>query len=158
MDGPSRKLIGLGHDLQLVSELETTAGLREPGVFFTPGELRRFASSADPLQSMAGGFAAKEALFKALPAAPEPWFWTDAELVHDGRGAPRFHPHGALAAHLGRRRLGVSVSISHSGGFASSVVIVTGGTSAVARLLGTINRTVRHVPHRNPAHAAGAPQ
>lgn len=158
MDGPPRGLIGLGHDLQLVSELEATPALREPGVFFTPGELHRFASSADPLQSTAGGFAAKEALFKALPAVPEPWFWTDAELVHDGRGAPRFHPHGALAAHLDRRRLRVSVSISHSGGFASSVVIVTGGTSAVARLLGTINRTVRREPHPDPAHAAGAPQ
>ncbi|WP_197085087.1 holo-ACP synthase [Saccharothrix sp. ST-888] len=158
MDGSHRELIGLGHDLQLISELEVASALREPGVFFTAGELRRFASAVVPLQSLAGGFAAKEALFKALPAADETWFWTDAELVHDRHGAPQFHTHGALAGHLARRRLRVSVSISHSGGFVSSVVIVTGETAAATGFFGTIDRAVRHVLRRITAHPAGAPQ
>lgn len=151
-------MIGLGHDLQLISELEAASALREPDVFFTAAELRHFAAAVVPLQSLAGGFAAKEALFKALPPSGEPWFWTDAELVHDHRGAPRFRAHGALADQLARRRLRLSVSISHSGGFVSAVVIATGGTSAVNRFLGTIDRAVRHVLRRNTADAAGAPQ
>ena len=102
MDGSRRELTGLGHDLQLISELEVVSALKEPGVFFTPAELERFASATDPLQSLAGGFAAKEALYKALPAAAETWFWTDAELVHDRHGAPRFRAHGPLAGHLAR--------------------------------------------------------
>lgn len=158
MDGSHRELMGLGHDLQLISELEGASALRDPDVFFTSGELRRFASSVAPRESLAGGLAAKEALFKALPAVTETWFWTDAELVHDRHGAPAFHTHGALASHLVRRRLRVSVSISHSGGFASSVVVVTGATSASTPFIGTIKRAVRHVLRRIPAHAAGAAQ
>jgi holo-[acyl-carrier protein] synthase len=150
-------LIGLGHDLQLISELTVASALREPDVFFTSGELRHFASAVAPLASLAGGFSAKEALFKALPAGAT-WFWTDAELVHDGQGAPRFRTHGSLASHLVRRGLRVSVSISHSGGFVSSVVIVTGGASAATRFFGTIDRAVRRVFQRITAHAGGAPQ
>jgi holo-[acyl-carrier protein] synthase len=157
VDGTRRRLIGLGHDLQLVSELAAARALLEPDVFFTSQELRRFASAVVPMASLAGGFAAKEALFKALPAE-ETWFWTDAELIHDRRGAPRFRVHGSLASHLARRRLQVSVSISHSGGFASSVVVVTGGTSAAARFRDTIGRAVRRVHDRVTARASGAPQ
>ncbi|MEV4439111.1 holo-ACP synthase [Streptomyces sp. NPDC049577] len=173
MDGPRRQLtgppagapVGLGHDLQLVSEVEGASALKEPGVFFTPAELRRIASATSPAESLAGGFSAKEALFKALPAAGETWFWTDAELVHDRHGAPRFHARGPLADHLARHRLRVSVSLSHSGGFVSSVVIVTGGTSADPRLPSTlhtfrrtIRRGIRRVLRRVPAQTAGAPQ
>lgn len=157
MDGTRRGLIGLGHDLQLISELEVASALREPDVFFTLGELRRFAGAAVPSQTLAGGFAAKEALYKALPAG-EAWFWTDAELIHDSRGAPQFRTHGALASYLARRRWRVNVSISHSGGFASSVVIVTRETSASTRFFGIIYRAVQRVFQRITAHAAGAPQ
>lgn len=128
MDGTRRGLTGLGHDLQLITELRAAQALREPGVFFTLGELRRFDSAVSPLESMAACFAAKEALFKALPPAGRAegtWFWTDAELIHDSSGAPRFRTHQFLADYVDRRGLRVTVSISHSGGFASSVVIVT---------------------------------
>lgn len=158
MDGSRRELIGLGHDLQLISELEVASSLREPDVFFTRGELRHFESKISPLESMAGAFAAKEALFKAIPAADETWFWTDAELVHDHHGAPRFQTQGALAGHLARHRLRVSVSLSHSGGFVSAVVMVTGRTSALTRFFDTTNRAVRRVFRRIPADPAGAPQ
>lgn len=153
MAGPAGQLIGLGHDLQLVSELEVASGLREPDVFFTDRELRRFAGAVGPLQSLAGAFAAKEALFKALPPAREPWFWTDAEVVHDPHGGPQFDIHGTLAGHLARHRLRVNVSISHSGGFVSSVVVVTGRTSIYQRLFGTIDRKARDVLRRITAYA-----
>jgi holo-[acyl-carrier protein] synthase len=158
VDGPRRELIGLGHDLQLIGEVDLASALREPDVFFTSGELRRFASSVVPEQSLAGGFAAKEALFKALPAMGETWFWTDAELIHDRHGAPQFHTHGALAGHVAHRRLLLSVSISHSGGFASCVVIVTGGTPPKTGYFGTINGAMRHVLRRITAPASGAAQ
>ncbi|MEU6734765.1 holo-ACP synthase [Streptomyces physcomitrii] len=162
MDGPGRELTGLGHDLQLISELEVAPALREPGVFFTPGELARFAAAVSPLESLAGGFAAKEALFKALPPARATWFWTEAELVHDPRGAPRFRAHGTLAAHLDAHRLRVDVSLSHSGGFVSAVVLVTarppGGGTPLGTLIGFLSRAVGRVLQRNPAHTSGAPQ
>ncbi|WP_223646741.1 holo-ACP synthase [Corallococcus sp. EGB] len=116
--------MGLGHDLQAIPELEAVRALREPDVFFTAAELERFAASVSPEQSLAAGFSAKEALFKALPAI-EGWYWTDAELVHDARHAPRFRFHGVLAEHLEREGWQVAVSLSHSGGFVSTVVLVT---------------------------------
>ncbi|MCX4747532.1 4'-phosphopantetheinyl transferase superfamily protein [Kitasatospora sp. NBC_01287] len=158
MAGSRRELIGLGHDLQLVSEVAAAAALSAPEVFFTAAELRHFAASAVPPQSLAGGFAAKEALFKALPPTARPWFWTDAELVHDGRGAPGFRLRGALADELAHRRPQVSVSLSHSGGFVSAVVLVTGTAGRANRFRNTIDRAVRHVLRRNTADPAGAPQ
>lgn len=116
--------MGLGHDLQSVAELEAARALLEPDVFFTAAELERFSQARSPLESMAAGFCAKEALFKALPRLEQQWFWTDAELLHDARHAPRFHFHGALAEHLTREGWQVSVSLSHSGGFVSTVVVV----------------------------------
>lgn len=116
-------LIGLGHDLQAVHELEAVEGLRDPDVFFTVRELEYFARARSPRESLAACFSAKEALFKALPRV-EGWFWTDAELLHDERHAPRFHFHGALREHLDREGWRVMLSMSHSGGFVSTVVIV----------------------------------
>ena len=156
MDGPRRHVIGLGHDLQLISEVAAATGLREPDVFFTAGELRRFASSVAPLETQAGAFAAKEALFKALPPTGETWFWTDAELMSDALGKPRFHVHGALARHLTRQRQQVAVSISHSGGFASATVLVTRDSSVVSAIADALNRMVRRVfwPDFIPAERA----
>ena len=117
-------LIGLGHDLQALHELDTVEGLWEPGIFFTEREVARFRASSHPLESLGGVFSAKEALFKALPPV-EGFFWTDAEVLPDERHAPRFHWHGRLREHMERHGWSAALSISHSGGFASTVVLVT---------------------------------
>lgn len=124
MDGAGGVLIGLGHDLQALDELERVEGLWEPGVFFTEEETRRFRTSRSPVESLAGCFSSKEALFKALPPV-EGWFWTDAEVVHDGRHAPHFRFHGALREHVERQGWEARLSISHSGGFVSTVVLLS---------------------------------
>lgn len=116
-------LIAIGHDLQQIAELAGRDDLREPGVIFTAAECERFSRSADPLRSLAGGFASKEALFKALPAI-DGAFWTDIEVVHDRRGAPSLRLQGALAEHFARAGWRALLSISHSGDYASAVVIV----------------------------------
>ncbi len=125
MDGAGRVLIGLGHDLQALHEMKDVESLWEPGVFFTERETARFRESRAPLESLAAGFSSKEALFKALPALAE-WHWTDAEVVHDERHAPRFCFHGALREQMDRHGWQALLSISHSGGFVSTVVIVEG--------------------------------
>ncbi len=116
-------LRGLGHDLQALAELKNVESLWEPGVFFTERETARFRGSASPLESLAAGFSCKEALFKALPPV-RGWFWTDAEVVHDERHAPRFCFHGALREHMERHGWSALLSISHSGGFVSTVVVL----------------------------------
>jgi holo-[acyl-carrier protein] synthase len=116
-------LIGLGHDLQALHELKDVEGLWEPGVFFTERETARFRSSPSPRESLAAGFSCKESLFKALPRV-DGWFWTDAEVVHDARHAPSFCFHGALREHMERHGWTALLSISHSGGFVSTVVVL----------------------------------
>jgi holo-[acyl-carrier protein] synthase len=123
VDGAGRVLIGLGHDLQALHEMKSVEHLWEPGVFFTEQETARFRQSRTPLESLAAGFSSKEALFKALPAVMG-WSWTDAEVLHDERHAPRFFFHGALREHLERHGWQAMLSISHSGGFVSTVVIL----------------------------------
>jgi holo-[acyl-carrier protein] synthase len=119
-------LIGLGHDLQALHELRGREALWEPGVFFTEQETARFKRSASPVESLAAGFSGKEALFKALPQV-DGWFWTDAEIHHDERHAPRFRFHGALREHMERHGWQALLSVSHSGDFVSTVVIVAVG-------------------------------
>lgn len=129
MDGPGGVLIGVGHDLQSVNEVEAAKALQVPGLFFTEAEVARFEQSPSPGESLAAGFSAKEAFFKALPPV-DGWFWTDAEVTRDARHAPAFRFHGVLAEQMAARRLSAALSLSHSGGFVSSVVIVTAAPAA----------------------------
>lgn len=124
MDGAGRVLIGLGHDLQALQEMKDVEHLWEPGVFFTEQEMVRFHQSPKPQESLAAGFSSKEALFKALPRL-DGWHWTDAEVVHDERHAPSFRFHGPLREHMEHHGWRTLLSISHSGGFVSTVVIVS---------------------------------
>ncbi|HYI03048.1 holo-ACP synthase [Hyalangium sp.] len=116
-------LIGLGHDLQALQEMEKVEALREPGSFFTARETERFSQSRSPAESLAAAFSSKEALFKALPPLSG-WSWTDAEVLHDERSAPYFCFHGVLREHVERNGWKVLLSISHSGGFVSTVVVI----------------------------------
>jgi len=117
-------LIGLGHDLQRSTEIDPAGELAVPGTFFTTRERARWEGAASPRQSMAANFAAKEALFKALPAM-QGHPWTDAEVVHDRHGAPRFELHGALGQLVRDRGWAIQVSLSHSGDYVSAVVAVS---------------------------------
>jgi len=116
-------LIGLGHDLQPLEEFSRVEGLWAEDVFFTGRELEYIQRARSPVESLAASFSSKESLFKALPAV-EGWYWTDAELLHDERHAPYFRFHGALGEQVERQAWQVKVSISHGGGFVSTVVIV----------------------------------
>jgi holo-[acyl-carrier protein] synthase len=149
VDGARRRVIRLGHDLQITSELEGIEGLGEPGVFFTEGELARVLRAKDPKATMAGIFAAKEALFKALPGV-EGHLWSEMEVCHDRRHAPFFRFHGPLGEHVRERGYDVSLSISHSGAYASSVVAVTGGEVAAP--------TKAEEPHRTDWEALLEPK
>ncbi len=104
--------IRIGVDLVLVSRV---AELAEDGTFlertFHPSEMR------DPRpEHLAGVFAAKEALFKALGT---PSRWLEAEVQWDSSGRP-----GLRVADESRRTdiLSLDVSISHEGEYAVAAV------------------------------------
>ncbi|WP_040157738.1 holo-ACP synthase [Nigerium massiliense] len=86
---------------------------------------RLFAPGEDdaPPHTLAGRFAAKEALAKAL-GAPAGLVWTDAVITKDDSGRPGVALSGtvlARAQELGVRR--VHVSISHDAGVAVAMIV-----------------------------------
>jgi holo-[acyl-carrier protein] synthase len=115
-------IVGIGVDIADISRLQA-ALLRTPALsarLFADGE--RHARPA----SLAGCFAAKEAVAKAL-GGPPGLRWTDVQVVHDPRGAPRLEISGTVAA--AAAALGIRawhLSLSHDGGLSVAMVVAEG--------------------------------
>ncbi|MGA8852391.1 MAG: holo-ACP synthase [Aeromicrobium sp.] len=110
---------GIGVDVvdlaRFTETLERTPTMRTR--LFTPKERDL------PIESLAGRFAAKEALAKAM-RAPAGVSWQDFEVSNTPRGAPEFVLHGAAPGRL--RELGITVvhlSISHDTTVATAFVV-----------------------------------
>jgi holo-[acyl-carrier protein] synthase len=92
----------------------------------TPTMRQRLFTSAEadlPLESLAGRFAAKEALAKAM-GAPSGLSWQDFEIVNNAHGAPEFLLHGAAPERVSA--LGIEtihLSISHDVTVATAFVV-----------------------------------
>jgi holo-[acyl-carrier protein] synthase len=112
-------IVGIGVDVTQISRLEA-ALQRTPalaGRLFADGEL------GAPVSSLAGYFAAKEAVAKAL-GGPPGLRWTDVRVSHDSRGKPLLDVRGTVAA--AAARLGVTtwhLSISHDAGVCIAMVV-----------------------------------
>lgn len=112
-------IVGVGIDVVDVARFMTKLEA-------TPRLLTRLFAEQErklPPNSLAGRFAAKEALAKAL-GAPVGLHWVDAIVVKDEVGKPSLELHGSVEARahqLGIRSL--HLSISHDAGIASAVVI-----------------------------------
>lgn len=112
-------IVGLGVDLVDVARF-TAVLARTPAVrdrLFTAAE-RSLSSTR-----LAGRFAAKEAVAKAL-GAPGGLGWHDVEVVVEDSGRPRLAVGGAVA--VAADVLGVQcwhLSLSHDGGMAIAVVV-----------------------------------
>lgn len=94
--------------------------------FFTEQELAYCQRGGSwRTESLAGIFAAKEALFKALGTGFRRGKWTDVEVVHDEWGAPQFCCYGFYAEAV-REKSGQppSLSIAHDGDYAVAFVVL----------------------------------
>jgi holo-[acyl-carrier protein] synthase len=115
-------IVGIGVDVADISRLQVALA-RTPGLIdrlFTDSE------QALPPGSLAGCFAVKEAVAKAL-GAPPGLRWTDAIVGRDVDGRPVLNTRGTVAA--GAARLGVTrwhVSISHDAGICVAMVVAEG--------------------------------
>jgi holo-[acyl-carrier protein] synthase len=112
-------ILGIGVDVvdlaRFAQTLERTPTMRSR--LFTESEREL------PVESLAGRFAAKEALAKAM-GAPSGLSWQDFEVVNDAHGAPSFALHGAAPERL--TALGivtVHLSISHDTSVATAFVV-----------------------------------
>ncbi|PWJ26209.1 holo-[acyl-carrier protein] synthase [Branchiibius hedensis] len=115
-------ILGVGIDVTSVNRfaeaLERTPALAERVLVASERTM--------PMHSLAGRFAAKEALAKAL-GAPGDLAWHDAVVVTTPAGQPQWELSGTVAARM--TALGATtahLSISHDAGIATAIVIVEG--------------------------------
>ena len=89
---------------------------------FTPDELAYAASrGAMRAASLAGMWAAKEALFKALGTGIDAAM-TEVEIIHDASGAPGYRLHGNAAERC--RGALLSLSLTHEDDMAAAVCVL----------------------------------
>src|SRR5687767_8001866 len=128
--GSVMEIIGLGFDatdIPRVADLYTRYGDRFLRRVFTEGEIAYCKRRRDPVPSLAGRFAAKEAAMKALGTGHSRGvIWTSIEVVR-AFGPPQLRLHGGAAEHAAR--LGVRSSlltITHSEALAMAQVLLLG--------------------------------
>jgi holo-[acyl-carrier protein] synthase len=118
-------IAGVGVDIVDIARLKAALA-RTPGLaerLFTAAELTGVGERHAPADSLAGCFAAKEALAKAL-GAPVGLRWTDAEVVRHGNGRTSLAVRGTVAAAASACGIGAwHLSLSHDGGFCVAVVV-----------------------------------
>jgi holo-[acyl-carrier protein] synthase len=117
-------IIGIGVDVVDLARFERALA-RTPALksrLFADAELST-PERVLSLRSLAGRFAAKEALIKALGDSTGIQ-WHDMQVVSDGHGNPHFELHGAaatVAGAVGASRL--HLSMSHDAGVAIAYVV-----------------------------------
>jgi holo-[acyl-carrier protein] synthase len=113
-------IAGIGVDVVDLARFERAASR-------TPALLERLFTAAEralPLRSLAGRFAAKEALIKAIGDSTGVR-WHDMEVVSNELGNPSFVLHNAVARIVRERGVdSIHLSMSHDAGIAIAYVIV----------------------------------
>ena len=118
-------IVGIGTDLVKIERIERA--LEAPGFahrYFTAGELAHAQAKAQPAQTLAACFAAKEAFAKALGTGFSGFFPGDVEVFWAG-GRPGLRPLGP--ARICVEQAGVRachLSLSHDGGMALAFVVL----------------------------------
>ncbi len=127
-------IVGIGTDIVRISRVRRLAERfprRIRGKIYTPDELSFCLSQDDAAPSLAGRFAAKEAVLKALGTG-----WgsgarlVDVEIVNTSTGAPSVRLHGKTSeiAHV-RGIARWHISIAHDGDMALAVAVAEGGNN-----------------------------
>ena len=123
-------IVGIGTDIALVARIRK---LRPAAVarLLTPKERVYCDRHADASMRIAGRFAAKEAILKAMGTGLAGGIaWKQIEILPDAKGAPRATFSGAARRRL--RALNAThchISISHQGDYASAFAILENAIS-----------------------------
>ncbi|MBM4119970.1 MAG: holo-ACP synthase [Nitrospira sp.] len=123
-------IVGIGLDLVKIDRVRTIADrwkARFLDRLYTPTERRACMKKASPYASLAGRFAAKEALLKALGIG---WAdgvrWRDIEVLNDRSGRPRATVSGRVKTLMTRAGVtDIQLSLSHDTDYAVAQVVLT---------------------------------
>lgn len=115
MDAPM-----IGIDLVETSRIETKLEKSVMDDLFLPGEMEYASNQPDPAQNLAGRYAAKEAVVKALGI--DGWDPLDVEIVGGGEKTG-VHLHGAIRERADELGVDVTISMTHLAAIAGAVAI-----------------------------------
>jgi holo-[acyl-carrier protein] synthase len=121
-------IVGLGVDLieiERVKKAHLKHGQRFIDRLFTPSEAKYCLRKKDPYPSLAGRFAAKEAVIKAFSHGfGGRWKWTHIEVAREFSGKPVLKLHGIMEKLRTQRKItNVHLTIAHSKRDATAIVI-----------------------------------
>ena len=119
-------IIGIGMDLCEISRMEKLlSDGRFLARFFSAEEQAYIQSKGkSAAQSMAGIYAAKEALTKALGTGITSGELADICVLHDEHGAPYYDLRGSYAEKAKERRINtIFLSITHEAGMAAAMCV-----------------------------------
>ena len=122
-------IIGMGIDMMTVARMDTEMRSEDRGFrdqIFTPGEIAYCEEKRYPARHYAARFAAKEALFKALPPRDaEARSFREIEIRNMPGGAPEVVLHGKIGGLARSLRVSrILVSLSHTEGLAAACVVL----------------------------------
>jgi holo-[acyl-carrier protein] synthase len=121
-------IVGLGVDLieiERVKKAHLKHGQRFIDRLFTPSEAQYCLRKKDPYPSLAGRFAAKEAVIKAFSHGfGGRWKWTHIEVIRELSGKPTLKLHGIMEKLRTQRQIkNVLLTIAHSKRDATATVV-----------------------------------
>ena len=120
-------VVGIGNDIIEVSRIKS--GIEKLGDkflnrIFTETEIEYSIKKKSKYLHLAGRFAAKEAVVKALASCCDKGFnWKDIEIYNDPAGRPHVRLFGKFSDFVSGR-FEVLVSISHTESYASAVALL----------------------------------
>jgi len=122
-------ILGIGTDIVEVARIKKAASrLRFVDKCFTDGEMAHcIAKKTSKYQSMAGLFAAKEAVAKAIGSGFRGFLPRDIEIIHDEKGAPRVKLSKHILLPGGSNSGGetkIMLSISHEKHYATAIALL----------------------------------
>ncbi len=123
-------ILGIGIDLVRIDRLQSITARWEDRFLsrvYTPAERTACFARTIPFPALAGRFALKEAMFKALGTG---WSagvsWVDVEVSTDDAGKPMIRASGRVKELLDARHVStIHATTSHDGNYAIGQVILT---------------------------------
>ena len=129
--GITELIFGTGVDVIEIGRIAKASGSEHFNEkVYTAAEL---AETKKLAHRLAGFFAAKEALLKAMGTGLVGFNWREMEIVHNEQGAPYFRLNGKVAAFLETQKITrVHLTISHCREYAVAQVILETSDSGLA--------------------------
>ncbi|MEE0944112.1 MAG: holo-ACP synthase [Clostridia bacterium] len=118
-------ILGVGCDIIEISRIEKA--MKKENFLthcFTDREIEYFKSKHNRAESIAAGFAAKEAVSKALGTGISGFSLTDIEILHQENGKPYVNLSGGAAKIADNLAGKVSISMSHSENMAMAYAVL----------------------------------